>query len=127
MVVAGIIERDGLILIAQRKSGSLAGKWEFPGGKVEQNESPQQALMREICEEFDVLIEVKDSIDQFPFEVDGKSYILIAYNVKHLSGNYKLTDHKQVKWVKPASLQDNDLAPVDIPVAHKVAAFFSNS
>ena len=122
IVVAGIIERDGFILIAQRGFGSLAGKWEFPGGKVEKNEPPQQALLREIHEEFDVTIKVNDCIGQFPFDVDDKSCILIAYNAKHLSGDYKLKDHSQMKWVKPESLQDADLAPADIPVAYKVTA-----
>ena len=70
---------------------------------------------------------MNDFIDQFPFDVDDKSYILMAYNAKHLSGDYKLKDHKQVKWVKLESLQNADLAPVDIPVAYKVTTIIRDS
>jgi mutator protein MutT len=55
-VVAGVIQDKGKILVAQRDDGLLAGKWEFPGGKVEGAESPEEALVREIVEEFGVVI-----------------------------------------------------------------------
>ena len=78
-VVAGIIERDGLILIAQRKPGDrLAHQWEFPGGKVEPGETPEQALVRELREEFAVETEVGAYVGRSVFAYEHVTVELLA-------------------------------------------------
>ena len=119
-VVAGVVVKDGMILIAQRRSGSLAGKWEFPGGKVEGSETPQEALRREFDEEFGVIIEVGDFVDEVDYSVDGKDYTLLAFHVIHISGHYKLLDHMNLDWVRPELLISMDLAPPDVPIANQL-------
>jgi len=117
LVVAAVIQRDGLVLAAQRKSGVYEGKWEFPGGKVESGETPAEALVREIDEEFGVAIAVGELIVEVEFSVDGKQYLLQAYAAKHLDGEYKPVDHYRIDWILPSQLLSLDLAPPDVPVA----------
>ncbi len=124
-VVAAVIERDGRILVAQRHSGLHAGKWEFPGGKVEPGESPEAALRREIDEEFGVEISVGDRLVEVPFSVAGSSYLLVAYAARHRSGEYRPVDHHRIDWLAPDRLADLDLAPADVPVAAAVARRFA--
>ncbi len=119
-VVAGVIRRNGLILVAQRDFGSLAGKWEFPGGKVEESETPESALKREIQEEFNVGIQVDHLLGEIPFKVDQKEYLLLAFYATHLEGEYQLSDHLRIEWVQPSRLGEIDLAPADIPIAQKI-------
>ena len=121
IVVAGVIEQDGYILVAQRKAGILAGKWEFPGGKVLHGEDPKIALAREILEELEVNINVGDCIDEVPFSINNKKCLLVAYSASHISGTYRLSDHKQIAWMRPEDLTTTDLADADIQIAKKVA------
>jgi len=118
--VAGVIERNGLILVAQRGSGPMAGKWEFPGGKVKEGESLVDALQREIFEEFRTNIIAGELIDRIKFVVSNRKYELAALYAQHESGEYQLTEHKQLDWVKPENLTQLDLAPADILIAEKV-------
>lgn len=67
-VVAAFIEQDGKVFAAKRASGELAGKWEFPGGKIEKGETPQQALRREIKEELDTIVEVGELFTHIDYE-----------------------------------------------------------
>ena len=126
-VVAAVIERDGLILVAQRLAGSHAGKWEFPGGKVEPGESPEAALRREIDEEFGVEITVGGRIIAVPFSVAGSDYLLLAYGARHRAGEYRPVAHQRIDWVQPARLADLDLAPADVPVAAEVGRRFPST
>jgi 8-oxo-dGTP diphosphatase len=119
-VVAGVIEEEGKILIAQRRSGSLAGKWEFPGGKVRDGESPGDALKREFQEELNVSIEVGDLIDEVLYAVDDTQFNLMAFKVRHVYGYYYLHDHDNMAWVKPEQLANLDLAPPDSIIAMKI-------
>ena len=124
MVVAAVIEHQGRILVAQRAYGALAGKWEFPGGKIEDGEVPEEALVREIQEEFGATIEVEMFIYKVPFSVGDKNYELLAYYGKHISGDYEAHDHSRIEWVPLKSIMTMDLAPADIPIAEKVLLMF---
>jgi len=119
-VVAAVIQRSGRVLVAQRSSGHLAGKWEFPGGKVKESESLEEALAREIQEEFGTLISVEKRLGEVPFRVGEKEFLLIAFYARHVSGNYVIREHKSIRWLRPSRLLDLDLSPADIPIAQKV-------
>ena len=119
-VVAAVVQRDGLVFVAQRSSGHLAGKWEFPGGKVRDLEPPEEALKREIQEEFGALVSVNKRIAEVPFSVAGKEFILIGFYARHISGEYLIREHKRIRWVSPSQLLTLDLSPADIPIAQEV-------
>lgn len=116
-VTAAVIEKDGKVLIARRKAGdALAGKWEFPGGKMEPGETPEQCLRRELTEEFGVDTEIGAFICSSKFEYKHLPIELLVYRARHISGDFRLNDHAAIAWVAVDDLQDYDLASADIPV-----------
>lgn len=126
-VSAGIIEKDGKILIAKRKTGKCIGaKWEFPGGKLEENETLEECLLREIKEELDIEIEIEFYMASSRFFCSGIEIELIAYKAKYLSGELKLTDHEEVKWVLPEELSEYDFTLPDIPIVKKILEYYKS-
>ena len=131
-VVAALIEKDGKVLIAKRITGNeeVIGKWEFPGGKVEENETEEQAIEREIKEEFELNIkeEFELNIKAEKFLINNeciypnKSIDLRLYLCKYVKGKFKLHDHSEYKWVEVNKLLDYDLALADVPLAKYVIA-----
>ena len=122
-VVAGIIRRDRAILIAQRKRGDrLEYKWEFPGGKLEPGETPEQALVRELREEFAIETEVREFVGGSTFSYDDLSIELLAYRVVECSGSFVLNDHEAIRWVPVAELAAYDFAPADWPIVRCLEA-----
>jgi 8-oxo-dGTP diphosphatase len=120
-VVAGVIERDGWILIAQRKPGDrLEHQWEFPGGKVEPGETPPEALVRELREEFGVETEVGPYIGVSVFAYAHITIELLAYWVRYHSGTFALHDHQAIRWVSIPELDKYPFAPADIPLVQLV-------
>lgn len=118
---AAILFKDGKVLIARRKPGfRFAGKWEFPGGKVEPDETPEQCLAREMKEEFDIHIRVEQFFDENTFQYEHGMFQILSYNVTWLSGRLTPKDHDQYAWVNPALLLDFDLLPADVPFAEKL-------
>ncbi len=118
-VTAAIIEKDGKILIAQRKRGdALAGKWEFPGGKLEPGETPEQCLRRELMEELGIDSKIGRFVCSSKFEYKHLPIELLAYMAVHLSGEFKLNDHDRIEWVIPGDLKKYDFASADIPVVN---------
>ena len=115
-VTAAVIERDGKILLARRKGGALAGKWEFPGGKLEPGETPEACLRRELMEEFGVDTRIGAFVCSSKFEYKHLPIELLVYRASHLSGEFKLTDHSAIEWVRPEDLSKYDLSAADIPV-----------
>ncbi|MFP4561836.1 MAG: (deoxy)nucleoside triphosphate pyrophosphohydrolase [Spirochaetia bacterium] len=120
-VVAAVIQRNGAFLIAQRRGGSLHGKWEFPGGKVEPGENHHEALEREISEEFSVRIRAEGFVAASDFSIGGTPARLHAYFAEYISGDFNPADHQAVQWVLPAELVRIDFAPPDVPIAEQVA------
>ena len=115
-VTAGIIESDNKILIARRKEGKhLSGFWEFPGGKIEEGESPESCLKRELSEELgiDVLVGVffMDNI----YKYAEKTILLKSYRCKIASGDITLNDHDKIEWVTTLNMNNYKFAPADIP------------
>lgn len=124
-VTAGIIEKDGKILIAKRKTGTCVGaKWEFPGGKFEPGESPEQCLKREIKEELNFDVEIREFVAKSRFSCGDKAIELLAYRVKYISGDIELTDHEEVQWVLPSELKNYEFTLPDVPVVREVEKIF---
>ena len=119
LVVAALIKKDNNVLIARRSTGdeNVLGKWEFPGGKVEPNETEGHAIKREIKEEFELDIKANKYITNNVCEYPTKTVDLRLYECEYISGEFKLHDHSEYKWVNINELLNYDLAPADIPLA----------
>lgn len=123
LVVAALIKKDNNVLIARRSTGdeNVLGKWEFPGGKVEPNETEEHAIEREIKEEFELDIKANKYITNNVCEYPTKTVDLRLYECEYISGEFKLHDHSEYKWVNINELLNYDLAPADIPLAKYIA------
>ena len=121
-VVAALIEKDDKVLIARRSTGDLnvLGKWEFPGGKVEQDEDEFHVIEREIEEEFELKINANKFLINNICEYPTKIVDLRLYDCEYISGDFKLHDHSEYRWVSKDELLSYDLAPADIPLAEYV-------
>lgn len=116
-VVAGVIRRGGLLLIAQRLPGdTLAGYWEFPGGKVERDESLTDALQRELHEELGVDTEIGRELQQVVHAYPDRDVRLHFYEATILSGEPKPIEAADLRWVKPAELMDYQFPEADLPL-----------
>ena len=105
-VVAGVIGRDGLILIGQRPPGkSHPMEWEFPGGKIETGESPREALARELREELEIEAHMGREIQRYQYGYKGKSPLeLIFFEVDHFEGEPVNRAFHEIRWVPVAEL-----------------------
>lgn len=123
LVVAALIKKNNNVLIARRSTGdeNVLGKWEFPGGKVEPNETEEHAIEREIKEEFELDIKANKYITNNVCEYPTKTVDLRLYECEYISGEFKLHDHSEYKWVNINELLNYDLAPADIPLAKYIA------
>jgi 8-oxo-dGTP diphosphatase len=121
IVTAAILEDNGRFLIARRSPGqSLEGYWEFPGGKVEQGESLEECLTREIKEELNLDICVKDMFHEVFHQYDKGEIKLVAFKTQIISGSLSLSVHDEVKWLPPGEILQYKLAPADIPIAERL-------
>jgi mutator protein MutT len=120
-VIAGVIERDGLFLIAQRaKRDAQYGLWEFPGGKVEVGETDQECLARELFEEFVIHAEIGEYLCESTFISGEKEVTLAAYRVLAYSGEFELRDHLQIKWVTKVELDDYMFPHPDLTIIRTI-------
>ncbi|WP_203333716.1 NUDIX domain-containing protein [Planococcus beigongshangi] len=121
-VVGAVITNNGKILCAQRgHEKSLPGLWEFPGGKIEQGESPQAALQREIQEEMHCEIEIGEQVEHTVYEYDFGIVHLTTFYCRLVQGTPILTEHVAIQWLEPAELEQLQWAPADIPAIEKLA------
>ncbi|MCS2172620.1 pyrimidine (deoxy)nucleoside triphosphate diphosphatase [Scandinavium sp. TWS1a] len=116
-VVAAIIEKNGLILLAQRPAhADQPGLWEFPGGKVEAGESQPEALIRELHEELGIDALPVAFVASHQREVSGRIIHLHAWHVPEYHGELTAHEHSQLVWVTPEDAFKWALAPADIPL-----------
>lgn len=123
IVVAAVIERDGLVLIGQRKPGKWhALKWEFPGGKVEPDESPAAALRRELTEELGISAEISTRIADYEYQYPGRSPIrLIFFAVTQFSGEIQNREYNALRWEKRGRLPEYDFLDGDVDFVRSLA------
>lgn len=123
-VVGAALLRDGRVLAARRGPGmSLAGLWEFPGGKIEPGETPQQALARELVEELRCEASIGDLIVTTEHEYEFAVVVLTTFFCTLISGEPQLTEHADIRWVPLAELGGLDWAPADVPAVEALIEF----
>lgn len=120
-VAAAVIQDGDKIMIARRSPDKhLGGLWEFPGGKIEEGEKPEETLVRELQEEFGALTEIGDYIMTVNHTYPTVTIDLHTFFAKIVGGEFRLIDHDQVAYVKVDELQNYQLAPADIPIMQKL-------
>jgi 8-oxo-dGTP diphosphatase len=113
-VTAAIIEKNGQILIAKRLEGGPAGgKWEFPGGKIEPNETPEECLKRELFEEFTIDATIGRFICSIEHHYSSLSVNLLVYRVNQFKGSIQPISHQEIEWINVKDLSRIDLAGAD--------------
>ena len=123
IVTAAVIREGDRVLVAQRQSGHLAGKWEFPGGKLEPGESPEECLVREIKEELGLAVRVEDIFAAVYHRYETGPILLLAYTCTLADGCEPSEGYLQDgtgRWVSLEQLGRLDLAPADVPIAEKL-------
>lgn len=122
-VVAGIIERDGEVLVCRRRPGQAHPlKWEFPGGKVEEGESPERALVRELREELGIEAGAAERITSYPYQYPGRSPILLTFfRVQSFCGEPQNLVFEEIRWAPRASLSALDFVEGDIEFVKELA------
>ena len=125
--VVGAVFHDGERFLACRKRPGkpLEGHWEFPGGKIEPGESPEQALAREIREELNLIAEVGQKVTTTTYEYDFATIELTTFFCTLVDGDLRLTDHDDTKWVTSTEAAHLTWAPADIPAVEAIAASHS--
>ena len=121
-VAAAVVEREGQVLCARRKPDLVAGGlWEFPGGKVEPGEAPEACLARELEEEFGVKARVGEFLCSVPFSGANASFELVVFRAELLGDGFRLTDHDQVRWLRPEDMDEGLFSKPDQPVVRMLA------
>ena len=119
VVAAALVERDGRVLLQQRSPGrQMAGLWEFPGGKVEQNERPEAALVRELHEELGIEVAEAALVPAAFASADnaGRHMLLLLYLCREWRGEPKALDAAALAWLKPGEMDVAEMPPADVPL-----------
>ena len=123
-VVAAVIcdnmKEKNKIFATARGYGELKGGWEFPGGKIETGETPQEALKREIMEELDTEVVVGDLIDTIEYDYPSFHLSMDCFWCKVINGNLVLKEHEAAQWLTKEQLDDVDWLPADITLIDKI-------
>lgn len=119
-VVAAVIRDKNRIFATQRGYGDLKGGWEFPGGKIEEGETPQEALKREIMEELDTEIKVGKLIDTIEYDYPTFHLSMKCFLCKIVSGNLVLREHEDARWLTKEQLWEVEWLPADVKLIEKV-------
>ena len=121
-VVAAIIIKDGTVLATKRGYGELAGGWEFPGGKIESGETPQQALAREIKEELDAVISVGEHLITAEYDYPAFHLSMGCYVCTLEGSHLELLEHSDAIWATAASIDSLEWLPADMQVVDAIKA-----
>ena len=120
-VVAAIIIKDKKIFATQRGYGEFKGGWEFPGGKIEEGETPQEALKREIMEELDTEISVGELIDTIEYDYTTFHLSMDCFWCEIVKGDLVLKEHEAAKWLTSNELNNVDWLPADITLIKNIS------
>ena len=117
LVVAAIIKKQNKYLIARRASQKAhGGRWEFPGGKIEKGETPEIALERELFEELSIKTRIGPFVISATHDYENFKIELMAYEVTHLSGEFKLSEHDEIAWVTAAEMKAYHMSGADLSI-----------
>jgi 8-oxo-dGTP diphosphatase len=124
-VVAAVIKstnenKEPIIFATQRGYGDFKGGWEFPGGKIEEGETPEQALKREIMEELDTEISVGELIDTIEYDYPQFHLSMDCFWCEIVSGNLVLKEHEAARWLTKKQLNDVKWLPADVTLIEKI-------
>ena len=124
-VVAAVIKAtndngEKIIFATERGYGEFKGGWEFPGGKIEPGETPQQALCREIMEELDTKIQVGELIDTIEYDYPAFHLSMDCFWCEVLSGNLVLKEHEAARWLTSDELDSVEWLPADVTLIDKI-------
>lgn len=120
-VVAGFLKKDGKILVGQRpEHNSLAGLWEFPGGKIELGESPEQALVRELSEELGITADIGELKLSVTHSYNDVGIVILFFEVLFWKGEPKAKHHLMLEWIYPEELQERSIPEANKKVLPKI-------
>ena len=119
-VVAAVIRKDNKIFATQRGYGEFKDGWEFPGGKIEEGETPEQALTREINEELDTEIQVGKLIDTIEHDYPKFHLSMDCFWCEIMQGGLELKEHEAARWLSKEDLYSVDWLPADVGVVERV-------
>ena len=120
-VVAAVILSEGKIFATQRGYGDFKGGWEFPGGKIEDGETPEVALKREILEELETKIRVGELIDTIEYDYPNFHLSMDCFWCKIVSGKLVLKEHEAARWLDKENLYSVEWLPADVSLIEKIA------
>ena len=122
--VAGVIKNaEGKILCTQREQGKydyISYKWEFPGGKIEEGETKEQTLARELMEELNLEVEIQDFFYQVEHDYPDFHLSMTVFNCFTAQTELSMNVHKSLKWLYPDEMKELDWAAADVPIAKKI-------
>lgn len=119
-VVAAVIRKGNKIFATQRGYGEFKDGWEFPGGKIEEGETPEQALAREIKEELDTEIQVGKLIDTIEYDYPKFHLSMDCFWCEIMQGGLELKEHEAARWLSKEELYSVDWLPADVGVVEKI-------
>lgn len=116
-VAAAIIIKNNKILVAKRRDNQyFKNKWEFPGGKIEKGETPEECLQREVKEEFDITVRIDSFFMESKFQYPHMKIHLLTYLAYIQSGTLQANEHEEYQWVSTSELDDFDFLEADEPI-----------
>lgn len=119
-VAAAVIRDNNRIFATARGYGAFKGKWEFPGGKIETGETPQEALKREIREELATEVEVGELIDTIEYDYPDFHLVMECFWCKVVNGELELKEHEAAKWLIREKLYSVEWLPADMRLIEKI-------
>ena len=122
-VVAAIIIECGMVFATQRGYGDFKGGWEFPGGKIDAGETPEEALVREIKEELDTEVEVIKLLDTVEYDYPNFHLSMDCFLCSIKSGNLVLKEHEAAQWLTKETLDSVDWLPADLGLIDKIREY----